>query len=194
MQLLGRFTERNTTFRFYKDFMSKKIGFQKSIEMLKKWDSIHQEKFYDKFPETLEQETQYDLMGFQQHREDEGFATELEGEEFHEEELDRKTHESLQKQLQNLSATAGREAASAQNLTVYNHAMTIWNRAEDTSELLQYLEQYAEERNTWNERENIEVTDEGPLLHPKVEYGSREDEKYVEEVLTQLITETMHEV
>ena len=45
-----------------------------------------------------------------------------EGKDFDIQGLDKDTNESLQKQLSQLSVTAGREAASAQNLTVYNHA------------------------------------------------------------------------
>mgnify|MGYP006277687325 CR=1 FL=1 len=173
--------------------MHNDIGFQQALDMVSKWDEYHRQEFYQLFPETVQQETRYDLMGLQQHDEDEGFAKDLEGEEFNEKEIDRATQESLETQLATLSATAGKEAASAQNLTVYNHAMTIWNKAEDTGELLEYLEAYAEERTEWNERDQLE-SNRKPLQEPRLQYGDSEDAEYVEEILTQLVTETMHEV
>lgn len=175
------------------DSMPEQIDLQKAVEMVSRWDDVHQQQFYDLFPETVQQETRYDLMGFQQHEEDEGFATDLEGEEFNEREIDRATQQSLETQLANLSSTAGREAAAGQNLTVYNHAMSLWNHAEDTGELLEYLEAYVEERTNWNERDQLDP-DRKPLQEPRVQYGSEEDQEYVEEILTQLVTETMHEV
>ena len=174
--------------------MPEQIGFQEVLDMVNKWDEVHQSQFYELFPETVHQETRYDLMGFQQHREDEGFATDLEGEEFNYEDLDKEMNDSLRSQLAQLSSTAGREAASAQNLTVYNHAMTIWNKAEDTNELLDYLEQYAEERSEWQERNDLEIEEDSPLMPSRVQYGGTENAEYIEEILTQLVTETMHEV
>lgn len=172
--------------------MNQEIDFQEAIEMVREWGDYHQQQFYEVFPETVKQETRYDLIAVKQHDE-EGFAKDLEGEEFNEEEVDKATQQSLETQLAQLSSTAGSEAAVTQNLTVYNHAMTIWNRAEDTYDLLDYLKAYAEERNEWEERNQLEPEIE-PLQEPRVQYGAEEDQEYVEEILTQLVTKTMHKV
>lgn len=172
--------------------MGQDVDFQEALEMVRKWEDVHLDQFYELFPETVKQETQYDMIGLQQHDEEDEFAPDLE------EDLEEKDERHLRKQFQSnlahLSDKAGREAAAAQNLTVYNHAMTLWNQAEDTQELLEYLEKYAEERTDWDERTDQEKTDEDLLQEPRLDYGDTEDAEYVEEILTQLVTETMHEV
>ncbi len=172
--------------------MNTDIDFQEAKDTVEGWNSINQQKFYELFPETVQQETQYDLIGFQQHDEMDEFASSLE--EDLEEKDERHLRKQLQSQLAHLSGTAGREAASAQNLTVYNHAMTLWNKAEDTPELLEYLETYANKRTDWEERTDQERIDEDLLQKPRLEYGDTENAEYVEEILTQLVTETMHEI
>ncbi|MFB6115404.1 MAG: hypothetical protein ABEK04_03850 [Candidatus Nanohalobium sp.] len=173
--------------------MRQETGFQDAIEMLRNWDRKYQEQFYQLFPETVRQEATYDLMGVRQH-EEEGFAADLENQKFEERELDTGTHRSLKSQLAHLSTTAAKEAAATQNLTVYNHAEKLWQEAEDTEELLDHLEAYAEERTDWGERKDQEKTDEELLQEPRLDYGNTENKEYVEEILTQLVTETMHEV
>lgn len=175
-------------------YMREEIDFQEAIDMIGKWDDYHRKEFYDSFPDTVEREARYDLMGLRQHEEEEGFATEFEGEELETDDIDSDTKKLFKSQLSNLSATAGREAASAQNITVYNHAMTLWDEAEDTSELLRYLEVYAAERTGWNERKGLQEQEEGPIIPPSVQYGAGEDEEYVKDILTKLVTDTMHEV
>lgn len=169
------------------------IEFQEAVEMLRDWNETHQQQFYHLFPETVQQEKIYDLMGIWQH-EDEGFARDLQGEEFNGEHLDAGTHRSLKSQLAKLSTTAAKEAAATQNLTVYNHAEELWQKAEDTEELLNYLQAYANQRTDWNERTNHTDTEEPLLQQPTLQYGDSEDTEYIEEILTQLVTETMHEV
>ena len=167
------------------------LDFQEAIETVREWNELQQQNFYDGFLQNVRQKEKYEKMGTRQHDKDEGFAKDLEGEEFNETAIDRTTKQSLKTQLSRLSATAA-EGVSTQNLTVYKHAMELWGEAEDTPELLEYLEKYAEKRTEWNERDDLDP-DRRPLQEPRVEHGDSEGTEYVEEILTELVTETMYD-
>lgn len=166
---------------------------EQAIKEIEEHGREQQKEFYDQFPEIVQQEKAYDIMAVQQHSSDEGFAKDLEGREFNERGVDRATQNSLETQLGQLSATAGKEAAATQNITVYNDVMELWQQSETPQELITYLENYAKLRSEWNEREDLDPGRE-PLQEARVQYGDQQEQEYIEEILTQLVTETINEI
>jgi hypothetical protein len=166
--------------------MPEDSSLQETLDRVRSWDYIRRTDFYEKFPETVKQQSVNELFGVNQH-EDEEFG---EGYDYSPDDLDGETLETLQDDLSTLSAIAGREAASAQNLTVYGHVMDLWRVSDEPSELFEYLESYSGLRSEWNERNEIEGQ-EHLKGREQADFG---EEEYVEEIVEDIVEKTIMEV
>lgn len=153
--------------------------FKQSVSHIQDWEWMKRQRFYDSFKQILDENIHYEELGVKQ-RDKGSFA----------EDPDQSENEELARQLKALSASAVREASAVQNLTVYCDVRSIWQNTGSALSLLKELEEYAEERSEWNERNELE-NDYSLQARQKISYGQ---EEYIYEILEELVTEAVEDI